>query len=138
MKKEFSMRRKIGCMVLLATVFILIEHFVYTHIAGYRIPIMDFYRWIANYAERVHSGSMRFIDFFSDTNEQVQPVALAMDFFVFEHTRYSMYALVVMGAVLRAAFAVGLAARLYRRCEWTQTADLLFAAAVLVTLVMAA
>ena len=41
MKKEFSMRRKIGCLVLLATVFILIEHFVYTHRGASSRPILS-------------------------------------------------------------------------------------------------
>lgn len=43
MNTETGMRRKIGLLLLIAMGFILIEHFVYTHIAGYRIPVMDFY-----------------------------------------------------------------------------------------------
>ena len=80
----------------------------YLNLVGYRVPIMDFWRWIAWFGEKFHTGAMSFLDFFKDKNEQVQPLALAIDFAVLEATKYDTQILVLSGGALKILIAVGL------------------------------
>ena len=78
----------------------------YITICGFRIPVMDFCRWIAWYGEKYHTGTMSFISLFSDKNEQIQPLSIGLTFSVLEKSNYNMWPLVKWGAVLRIILAV--------------------------------
>lgn len=72
----------------------------YIEICGFHVPIMDFYRWISMYGEKVHSGTISFMDFFFDVNEQMQPGAMAIYFSMMELFDYDMWPMVLVGNVL--------------------------------------
>ena len=76
-------------------------YFRYMYIAGSRVPFMDFFKWIAMYAEDVHNGAISVMQFFTDVNEQVQPGALALVFWLLECTDYDVWPLMILGAIIQ-------------------------------------
>ena len=108
----------VSAMVFVVFGLIIVSYFRYILVAGSREPIMDFFRWIAWFGERIHSGTMSFVDFFSDSNEQVQPLALAIDFYALEAARYDFFgALVLSGAVLKGLASLALVALFFRETK---------------------
>lgn len=85
----------------IAAIYFIYLYLHYLDITGFRIPIMDFCRWIAWYGEKFHQGTMSFMDFFSDKNEQVQPLSLGIIFSVLETSQYNTWPLVIWGGILR-------------------------------------
>lgn len=85
----------------------------YINICGFHVPIMDFFRWIGMYGEKVHNGTISFLDFFFDVNEQMQPGAMAIYFGMLELSDYDMWPMVAVGNVLLCIKAVALAALIF-------------------------
>ena len=85
----------------------------YISICGFHVPIMDFFRWISMYGEKVHNGTLSFLDFFFDVNEQMQPGAMAIFFGMLELSDYDMWPMVVAGNILISIKAVALAAMIF-------------------------
>lgn len=85
----------------------------YIRVCGFHVPIMDFFRWISMYGEKVHSGTISFLDFFFDVNEQMQPGAMAVYFGVLELSNYNMWPMVLAGNLLLCLKAVALASLVF-------------------------
>lgn len=85
----------------------------YISICGFHVPIMDFFRWISMYGEKVHNGTISFLDFFFDVNEQMQPGAMAIFFGMLELSDYDMWPLVAVGNTLLCVKAVALAVLIF-------------------------
>ncbi len=77
----------------------------YVSIAGFRTPIMDFFRWVAWFGEKSHSGGLGLFELAADSNEQMHPLSLAINFWVLEITGYDFWILVISGAILRCVFS---------------------------------
>lgn len=118
----------VGIILILITGYFIYLYFAYVNTAGFRIPIMDFCRWIAWYGEKIHTGTMDLLALFTDKNEQIQPLALGIDFGIMEASNYNMWPLVISGAILRAILAVFMAWILLRETKGTEdTGSRLFA-----------
>ena len=104
--KNKQIRLLLQILTVLAVIVCIWGFYKYLNLVGYRVPIMDFWRWIAWFGEKFHTGAMSFLDFFKDKNEQVQPLALAIDFAVLEGTKYDTQVLVLSGGALKILIAL--------------------------------
>ncbi len=104
---NFNLKSKkalIICTAIICLCAITYLFFGYTHVAAIRTPIMDFFRWIAIFGEESHSGALNYFALAADSNEQMQPLALAINFFVLEITNYDFWVLVLSGAIVRCIY----------------------------------
>lgn len=78
----------------------------YISFSGSTTPIMDYWHWIAVYGEKIIAGSISAKDFFmSDLGEHIQPMVMAVQFFVLKAADFDVRPLVVYGAIGRIILA---------------------------------
>lgn len=86
-----------------------VQYLQYIEIAKSTIPIMDYWRWIAEYGEKVLNGTITFADYFSsDLGEHIQPIAMAINFGVLRNSNFDVQPLVEVGAILRVVMGFAL------------------------------
>ncbi|MBE6567227.1 MAG: hypothetical protein E7657_01065 [Ruminococcaceae bacterium] len=99
-----------------AFLLLAILHALDVLVGGMRVPIMDYWKWIAIYGEQVLDGTVTLADWFrSDAGQHIQPLCMMINFGVLKLFRFDVLPLVVGGMILRVLMAGGLMVLFVRR-----------------------
>ncbi|MBE6567228.1 MAG: hypothetical protein E7657_01070 [Ruminococcaceae bacterium] len=96
--------------VVLAIAFLAMAyvHIKAVMVAKTMIPIMDYWKWIAVYGQKVLDGTVTFADWFqSDAGQHIQPLCMMINFGVLKLFHFDVLPLVVGGMIFRVLMAGG-------------------------------
>lgn len=110
-RKETCGRIGLILCVILIFIWIAVDYVDYMEIAKSTVPIMDFWEWIAVYGQSIVDGTVSFADFFnSDEGQHIQPICMAINFWVLEKFKFDVNPLVEWGMILRLTIAAWMVA----------------------------
>ena len=101
--------------VVLAIAFLAMAyvHIKAVMVAKTMIPIMDYWKWIAVYGQKVLDGTVTFADWFrSDAGLHIHPLSLMLTFFVLKIFHFDVVPLVIIGMIVR-VFTAGVMMALF-------------------------
>ena len=85
-----------------AFLFMVRAHMYDVLVAKSTVPIMDYWKWIAVYGQKVLDGTVSFADWFhSDAGQHIHPLSLMLTFFVLKTFHFDVVPLVITGMVIR-------------------------------------
>lgn len=104
--KESRCRIAMYAVLTVSFIFIAYQYAVYIDIAKSTVPIMDYWKWITVYGQKLLDGEITFADYFrSDAGEHIQPICMAINFWVLRAFDFDVRPLVEWGLYGRIAVA---------------------------------
>lgn len=108
---ELQKEKKIYTRLAIALSLLAVVYTVDILVGKMSVPIMDYWRWIAVYGQKVLDGTATFGDWFhSDAGQHIHPLSMMITFFMLKLFRFDVVPLVVAGMLLRLFVAGGLTA----------------------------